>query len=400
VGPASMTRICHANRSLIREVCAGRATNLCLEEDDHAVPNDEARRCWQPPQTKASSSYPSRWGVSTYKRRKQLDSTRWSFLTRGGNVECHMSSAARCSTSPSIATSQRAKPCFLIEHDTLLPEEKSWNISQTELDCPTEGWQFLPNVLTEAVGLIQPRSPSPLEKRPEAICSTRRDVPNAAEAHGARSRISGTICLAVRYPKAKLIARDVPVLRIANGRIFVDDVDRNGLAWSHGVRNGDELVRVKVGAGSPFAPEVSTCALQRLAAEPSLATQSAVGFFMGFKGEMQAEVQVNGPNLGETEPCPTSLASLTGNSVFQVQDCATIMPNRGSILIASKVPAEKQNKQTIGSAGVAQSVVLRPRNEETWRLLEVERRQARLILESAKKAANAARDVPCISSFV
>jgi len=109
VGPASMTRICHANRSLIREVCAGRATNLCLEEDDHAVPNDEARRCWQPPQTKASSSYPSRWGVSTYKRRKQLDSTRWSFLTRGGNVECHMSSAARCSTSPSIATSQRAK---------------------------------------------------------------------------------------------------------------------------------------------------------------------------------------------------------------------------------------------------------------------------------------------------
>jgi len=225
-------------------------------------------------------------------------------------------------------------------------------------------------------------------------------VPNAAEAHGARSRISGTICLAVRYPKAKLIARDVPVLRIANGRIFVDDVDRNGLAWSHGVRNGDELVRVKVGAGSPFAPEVSTCALQRLAAEPSLATQSAVGFFMGFKGEMQAEVQVNGPNLGETEPCPTSLASLTGNSVFQVQDCATIMPNRGSILIASKIPAEKQNKQTSGSAGVAQSAVLRPRNEDTWHLLEVERRQARLLLESAKKAANAARDVPCIISFV
>jgi len=190
------------------------------------------------------------------------------------------------------------------------------------------------------------------------------------------------------------------MLRIASGRIFVDDVDRNGLAWSYGVRPGDELVRVKVGTGAPFAPEASTCVLQRLAGEPSSATQPVVGFFMGFKGEMEAEVQVANPDFANAKPCPASLASLTGSSVFQVQDCATIMPNRASILIASKVPAEKQNKRTSGFPGAGWSEVSRPRSEDTWRLLEVERRQARLLLESAKKAASAARDVPCIISFV
>jgi hypothetical protein len=228
----------------------------------------------------------------------------------------------------------------------------------------------------------------------------REDLPNAAEVHDAKSKICGKICLAVTYSKVKLIAKDVPVLRIANGRVFVDDLDRNGLAWCSGVRPGDELVRVKVGTGAPFAPEVSTCALQLLAAEPSLASQPAVGFFMGFKGDVQAEVQVVNPDSANAEPCPASLASLTGGSVFQVQECATIMPNRASILIASKVPAEKQNKRTPGIPGAGCTEVSRPRSEDTWRLLEVERRQARLLLESAKKAASAARDVPCIISFV
>jgi len=395
-----MTRVCHASgyHSLTKEVCAGRATHLCLEEDDLAVPNDEARRCRHSPQTKASSSYQPRWGVSTCKRWDQLDRTRCSVVTRGGNVECHMSGMARCSTKSSIATSLRTTPSTLMEHNSLLSTARSWNTVPAKLDCPAEGWQLLPNMVTESAGLIQSRAESSSEARPEAICSAQEDLLNAAEAHEARSRITGAICFAVPYPKVKYIAKDVPVLRIANGRIFVEKVDRAGLAWNYGVRPGDELVRIKVGSAAPFAPDASACALQRLAAEPSLATQPAVSYFMGFKGDLQAEVQVARLPEAEPEPCPESLRSLTGNSVFQVQDCATIRPNRGSVLIASKVPAEKPKRRS--NRPVPPPAMLQPDKDGTWRLLEVERQQARLLLESAKKAANAARIMPCIVSFV
>jgi len=212
--------------------------------------------------------------------------------------------------------------------------------------------------------------------------------PNVAEAHQKRREITGTICLAVHYHKAKLLTRDVQSLTVFNGRVFVGDVDRSGNAFYDGVRPGDELVRIKIGQQPPQAPEPSPMALQLLATDPSLAGQPATAFFMGFKGRLSAEVQLASEVDGNR---PDLLTNLMGDSSFEMLDYARFRPTKvPSLLLASRAEACNPEDDVSTEAGGSEQAS----NElgetcteldkcDVWHLMELKQHHARLLLASA-----------------
>merc|ERR1711956_49310 len=115
-----------------------------------------------------------------------------------------------------------------------------------------------------------------------------------ADAREERHRISGSICIAVRYIRVLALADDIGFLHVGDGgRVFVTDLSPAGPAYQRGVRSGDELVRIRVNYGASRIPDSSALALRQLALEPGMAHQFCEAFFMGFVGQFPADVSVS-----------------------------------------------------------------------------------------------------------
>jgi hypothetical protein len=217
-------------------------------------------------------------------------------------------------------------------------------------------------------------------------------MPTVAEIHQKRREITGTICLAAQYNKAKFMARDVLSLTVFEGRVFVGEVDMCGNAYSAGVRPGDELVRIIIGQEPPQAPEASPMALRLLATDPRFAGQPATAFFMGFKGRLAAEVQLDNGMIGSRPELPTNLTKLMGDAAFEMLDYARFRPARPpSLFLASRAescqPDDDISTETGGSEQEIPECELEQRTEcdqsDVWHLMELKQQHARLLLAGA-----------------
>jgi len=168
-----------------------------------------------------------------------------------------------------------------------------------------------------------------------------------AERHDLRQRITGTICFAVHYRSSKIILEDVPLLRCADSRIFVEDLDKGGNAFRAGVRPGDELVRIKVGSEPPQSPEGSVETVVRLAQDTRNVGQPAIVFFMGFAGKFPAEVRVSSPDDEHT--MALTMKEISGGKVFELHDHVDFGQSGASLLIACK-PLPEMGLHSQGSS--------------------------------------------------
>jgi len=202
-------------------------------------------------------------------------------------------------------------------------------------------------------------------KRPEAALQ--------ANAREERQRITGSICIVVRYTRVLGLADDLGVLHVGDGgRVFVSSLNSHGIAFQRGVRPGDELVRIRVNHGTSRVPDASPQYLQQLAMEPGMAHQFCEAFFMGFVGQFPAEVSVSSTNVYKSELSGT-LGKITGYTPFSVVDYAAFGPSCDSLLLASKC-----NKRW------AHTACTDPDNDGCpWQLLELKRQQARELLAAA-----------------
>lgn len=202
---------------------------------------------------------------------------------------------------------------------------------------------------------------------------------DAAAAHQARQRVTGSICMAVSYANVRQSARDVPKLRVVNDRLFVVDIELAGRAFQAGVRPGDEFVRIRVGHGIPHKPEPSAQLLEVLASDPLVMHQPIVSLFMGFAGKLPAEVRVASIR-NKAEDFPANIHALMDGCMFELLDYAERQPK--SLFIACKEP-------NAGSAGKA---LTSDNRGAPWNLLEVDRKDAqRWLAQAARSAAEAKR---------
>jgi len=195
----------------------------------------------------------------------------------------------------------------------------------------------------------------------------------AVDAREERQRITGTICIAVRYVRLMALADDIRALNVGDGgRVFVADMPKQGPAFQRGVRPGDELVRIRINHGMSRIPDASTQWLQQLALEPGMAHQFCEAFFMGFAGQFPAEVNISG--MLECSPeLSGNLGNITGYSPFSVPDYAAFRPSCHSLLLASK--AEPQRPHTASTD--------LDHEGSPWQLMEVKQPQARRLLAAA-----------------
>lgn len=213
-------------------------------------------------------------------------------------------------------------------------------------------------------------------------------MPTVAEIHQKRREITGTICLAAQYNKAKFMARDVLSLTVFDGR---NKLNPNKLL-NRAVRPGDELVRIIIGQEPPQAPEASPMALRLLATDPRFAGQPATAFFMGFKGRLAAEVQLDNGMIGSRPELPTNLTKLMGDAAFEMLDYARFRPARPpSLFLASRAescqPDDDISTETGGSEQEIPECELEQRTEcdqsDVWHLMELKQQHARLLLAGA-----------------
>lgn len=216
-------------------------------------------------------------------------------------------------------------------------------------------------------------------------------TPSVAEVHQKRREITGTICLAAQYNKAKFMARDVLSLTVFDGRVFVGEVDRCGNAYTAGVRPGDELVRIIIGQEPPQAPEASPMALRLLATDPRFAGQPATAFFMGFKGRLAAEVQLDNGLLGSRPELPTNLTKLMGDAAFEMLDYARFRPAKPpSLFLASRAEScQPDDDISTETGGSEQSHIelcetsTECDQSDVWHLMELKKHHARLLVAGA-----------------
>jgi hypothetical protein len=200
---------------------------------------------------------------------------------------------------------------------------------------------------------------------------------DAAAAHLARQRVTGSICMAVSYPSLRQIARDVSKLRVVGDRLFVMDLELAGRAFQVGVRPGDELVRIRIGHGIPQRPEPRAQTLEDLAADPLIMHQPLVSLFMGFSGKLPAEVRVAGCR-NTVEDLPANISTLMDGCMFELLDYAERRPK--SLFIAYKEP----NAESVAASRTSDG------HGDPWNLVEVARKDAQRWVVNAANAASAA----------
>jgi len=187
-----------------------------------------------------------------------------------------------------------------------------------------------------------------------------------------RRRISGSICILVRYVRVLTLADDLGVLHVGDGgRVFVTDLNPHGPAYQRGVRPGDELVRIRINHEATRI-RASAQYLRSLASEPGMAHHFCEAFFMGFVGQFPAEVNVSTTNEYKSE-FPCNLGKITGDTPFCIADFAAFRPSCNSLLLAS----QGENQRACNACTDLDN------DGCPWQLLELRRQQARKLLAAA-----------------
>jgi len=333
-----------------------RQSSSRSDSDDDHQPSDEGPRCWRP----------MRQGVG-------------HCFNRGG-ATCPSKCPIKHDSAAGVAQlAGTTSSCLRFNDADPFTDAKSWLRSalSPEHDLMTkfsETGELMVKTVQHATASLGAGMWAEAKPPVSAVDDDyKNQLDEVADFRKERQRITGSICIAVRYVRAMALVDDIRALTVGRGgRVFVADMAPQGPAFHRGVRPGDELVRIRIGNGVSRVPDASPQALRQLAMDPSVGRQFCEAYFMGFAGQFPAEVSVATVpefklNLSGT------LGSITDDEPFSVPDYAAFRPSCNSLLLASKPEEQRSHAGTTDT----------DHGGGPWHLIEVKRPQARRLLAGA-----------------